>query len=63
MRRCPGVRDVVMIGDRVQDVIGAQDHAMDSIAVAYGYGSLAELRKAQPTYLANTLDEIGQFVG
>ncbi len=63
LERYPGVRDAVMIGDRVQDVIGAQDNAIDSIGVTYGYGTPAELSEAHPTYLANTLDEIGRFVG
>lgn len=57
----PGVR-AVMVGDRMHDVVGAQNNVTDSIGVTYGYGSLQELTEANPTYLAHTVDEIGRFV-
>jgi phosphoglycolate phosphatase len=57
-RYYPDIRDAVMIGDRLHDVVGAQDNAIDSIAVTYGYGSLAELTAANPTYMAPTVDDI-----
>ena len=49
----------VMVGDREHDIIGAQGNAIDSIAVTYGYGSLLELQRANPTYLAQAVEEIG----
>ena len=49
---------VVMVGDREHDIIGAQGNAIDSIAVTYGYGSLSELQRANPTYLADTVEDI-----
>lgn len=49
----------VMIGDREHDVVGAQGNAIDSIAVTYGYGSLLELQRANPTHLAHAVEDIG----
>lgn len=49
----------VMVGDREHDVIGAQGNAIDSIAVTYGYGSLLELQRANPTHLAHAVEDIG----
>ena len=49
----------VMVGDREHDVIGAQGNAIDSIAVTYGYGSLSELQRANPTHLAHAVEDIG----
>lgn len=48
----------VMIGDRKHDIIGAQAVRMDSIGVAYGYGSLEELRKAGPTHIAEHVEQL-----
>ena len=52
-----------MVGDREHDVIGAQGNAVDSIAVTYGYGSLLELQRANPTYLAHAVEDIGALTG
>lgn len=51
-----------MIGDRVHDVVGAQNNRIDSIGVTYGYGSIVELTDANPTHLAHTVDEVGRIV-
>ena len=51
--------NAVMVGDREHDIIGAQGNAIDSIAVTYGYGSLLELQRANPTYLAHAVEDIG----
>jgi phosphoglycolate phosphatase len=54
---------VVMVGDREHDIIGAQGNAIDSIAVTYGYGSLLELQRANPTHLAHAVEDIGTLTG
>ncbi|CAM3243322.1 HAD family hydrolase [Paenibacillus lupini] len=54
--------DAIMIGDRKHDIIGAKRHGMDSIGVGYGYGSEEELRLAEPTYLAGTVEELGKLL-
>ena len=55
----PKEHSTVMIGDREHDVIGAQGNAIESIAVTYGYGSLLELQRANPTHLAHAVEDIG----
>ncbi len=49
---------VVMIGDRAEDVIGAQTVGVDSIGVEYGYGTFDELKNAGATYIVKTVDEL-----
>jgi phosphoglycolate phosphatase len=46
------------MNDRNHDIIGARNAGIDSIAVAYGYGSVEELKNAEPTFIANSVEEI-----
>lgn len=48
----------LMIGDRDQDILGAQANGMPSIAVSYGFGSRAELDAAQPDHVVGHSREI-----
>ena len=59
----PKESSIVMVGDREHDIIGAQGNAIDSIGVTYGYGSLSELQRASPTYLAHAVEDIGTLTG
>jgi phosphoglycolate phosphatase len=43
----------VMVGDREHDVLGARQHDMPAIGVAYGYGSRAELLSAGAVAVAD----------
>ena len=54
--------DVVMVGDREHDVLGAKENGLDSIGVLYGYGSCEELEKAGATYVVETVEDILKFV-
>lgn len=47
---------IVMVGDRKHDIIGAKMNHIDSIAVTYGYGSLEELQKENPTHIIYDVD-------
>ncbi len=49
---------VVMIGDRAEDMIGAQTVCVDSIGVEYGYGTFDELKNAGATYIVKTVGEL-----
>jgi len=54
-----GPKDLcIMIGDREDDVIGATNNGIDSVAVTYGYGSQDELTEVDPTYIVHTVDEL-----
>ena len=52
------IDDVIMVGDRDFDVIGASHFGMDSIGVTYGYGGREELSVAGATYIADLPCEI-----
>jgi phosphoglycolate phosphatase len=54
----PPVRDVVMIGDRLHDVLGAHHHGMDAIAVTWGIGSIEELTACSPRHLVTSAEEL-----
>ena len=51
-----------MIRDRKYDVIGAKYHGIDSISVAFGYGTLEELNVAEPTYIAEKVSDLKKLL-
>lgn len=54
--------EFVMIGDRKYDVIGAKQHGINSISVAYGYGTLEEIKNAEPSYIAETVSDLKKLL-
>ncbi len=54
--------DVVMVGDRKYDVIGAQTHGIKTIGVLYGYGNLEELKTAGANTIVNTVEELSEIL-
>ncbi|WP_295212087.1 HAD family hydrolase [Ruminococcus sp.] len=46
--------NVIMVGDRKHDVLGAKALGMDCIGVLYGYGSREELESAGAVFIADT---------
>ena len=54
--------DVVMIGDREHDIIGARRNGVRAIGVTYGYGSEDELRAHAPEALAHAPHAIPPLV-
>lgn len=53
---------VVMVGDRKYDIIGAKNLSIDSIGVLYGYGSYEELKKENPEYIVENIEELGNIL-
>lgn len=53
--------DVVMIGDRKHDIMGAKEVNVDSIGVVYGYGSFDELKKAGADHVVNSVNELSML--
>jgi phosphoglycolate phosphatase len=47
--------ETVMIGDTKYDTSGAKKNGIDTLAVTYGYGSVEELKKTEPTYMCDTV--------
>lgn len=52
----------VMIGDRKFDLLAAKKAGVDSIAVTFGFGTLAELEACRPTYTADSAGQIEAIV-
>lgn len=54
-------KEVVMVGDREYDVLGARAMGLDCIAVSYGYGSWEELNAVSPAAVAAAPAELLDF--
>ena len=57
-----GTGDVVMVGDREHDILGAAKVGLSSIGVLYGYGSREELTAAGALYLARKPEDIWKYI-
>ena len=53
---------VIMIGDRKYDIIGAKKMGIDSIGVKYGYAIGNELEEAEATHIVDTTEELNTLV-
>jgi len=54
--------EVVMIGDRKHDIIGANEVGIDSIGVLYGYGDYEELKNASANYIVSDIIELSELL-
>ncbi|HEY9804743.1 MAG TPA: HAD family hydrolase [Leptolyngbyaceae cyanobacterium] len=54
--------DVVMVGDRKHDIIGAKLHNITAIGVTYGYGTEEELKTHGADKIAHSPEEIIELV-
>lgn len=52
---------VLMIGDKEHDVIGARKAGVACVAVTYGYGTLEELENAKPLQIVDSVEELLHF--
>lgn len=52
---------VVMVGDKEHDVLGAREAGLDCVAVSYGYGTQEELKEAAPLQIVASADEVLDF--
>jgi phosphoglycolate phosphatase len=59
----PDPRDVLMIGDRSHDVLGAREHGIDSIAITWGYATPGEIEAASPRWVCTTAAEVAEVIG
>ena len=55
--------DVLMVGDRSQDVEGALKCGLQCVGVAYGYGGIYELETAGAVYIAQTVEDLKILAG
>ena len=54
-------QEVLMVGDKEHDVLGARAAGLDCVAVAYGYGTKEELTEAKPLKIVASVDELLHF--
>lgn len=59
MRRCSieAKKEVLMIGDRMHDILGARECGLDSAGVLWGYGNREEFQENGAKYIIRDLDE------
>jgi len=55
-------KDIIMVGDRENDIKGAQENGIEALGVLYGYGSREELINAGCKNLAKTVEEAEKFL-
>lgn len=60
--RLTNIEEVVMIGDRSHDILGAKENKLTSIGVLYGFGDKAELEAAGAVYVVNNPAEIQTII-
>lgn len=53
--------NIVMVGDRKHDIIGAKQAGINSAGVLYGYGSLEELQSQNPTYIVESVKKLHEL--
>ena len=53
---------VVMVGDRKHDIIGAKENGLDSIGVLYGHGDRAEHEACGADIIVETVDELSKVL-
>lgn len=53
---------VMMVGDKEHDVIGAGEAGIPCVAVAYGYGTAQELEAAKPFKIVHTVEELQEYL-
>lgn len=54
--------DVIMVGDRKYDIIGAHENKIPCIGVLYGYGTEDELKRYQADYLVASVEELTELL-
>ena len=55
-------QEVLMIGDRLHDMVGAGKNQIDKLGVYYGYAHDGELEEAGADYIRENVEDILQFV-
>jgi len=54
--------NVIMIGDRKYDILGAKKVGIHSVGIIYGYGSLKEIKQTKPDYMVKTVKELEKIL-
>lgn len=54
--------EMVMVGDRYHDIVGAKENGLAVIGVTYGYGSKEEIMAHSPNHIAENVAELGKLL-
>jgi len=54
--------NVVMVGDRMHDIIGAKENSIRCIGVTFGYGSKEELTQSGADMIVNSVSELADVL-
>lgn len=52
----------IMVGDRKYDILGAKENGLDSIGVLFGFGDYEELTNAGATYIAESVEDVLEYI-
>lgn len=55
-------KEVLMVGDRENDILGAKENGLDALGVLYGYGNRKELEEAGACAIAATAGEAAALI-
>jgi len=53
---------MIMVGDTAFDVLGAAQHGIPTIGVAWGYGKIEDMEKAGAVAIAHTMQQLQQLL-
>lgn len=54
--------NIIMVGDKKHDILGARQFGIPCIAVSYGYGTIEELTNENPHKIVGTVDELLDYL-
>ena len=54
--------EILYVRDEVRDIVACQRIGVDIVAVTYGFNSKELLKKYEPTYLVDSLDDINYII-
>lgn len=55
-------KNVLMVGDRKEDLVGAANCKLDAVGVLYGYGSKKELQEFNPVFYAKDCLSLSEWI-
>ena len=58
----PSADQLLMVGDRKYDVIGAREIGFDCVGVNYGFADPGELEASHPRYIAQSVEDLTQYL-
>ena len=54
--------NIIMVGDKKHDILGARQFGITCVAVSYGYGTMDELTNENPHKIVDTVDELLDYL-